>query len=274
MIENLPLIATNLQVAIDLLKERYDNKLANIYCHIKGLLEVPSMNKSNSSALREFIVKIKQCLINLNVPVREWNFILVYTLSQKLDSNMRRAYELERGPSQLPSLDGFIEFVEKRCLAAENLSSPEPSHKNIHFAKTEAPSKFPSSCIFCKITNHSLHNWFKFKKLYVNQRKQFVYSNHLCFKCFSPYYVNHCSWKNCPIRGNAHKSLLHKDKVTPDETSNVHVQEKFSKNSKTNFQSVSGETKLSHVNGSYKHNTVSNREQNDKTEQMWVVKMR
>lgn len=211
LVENLPLIATNLKVALDILKERYENKLANIYSHIKGLLELPSLCKSKSNDFREFVVSIKQhteSLKNLNVPIAQWDLILVYTLSQKLDAGTRRAYELERGPSNLPTLVDFLTFVEKRCQAAENLASPEVSRKASHFAEKR------QFCVYCNMSNHLLFKCQKFCRLPLNQRRQFIYSKRLCFKCFSSHHVSQCTWKNCPQCGEAHNSLLHADNST------------------------------------------------------------
>ena len=202
LIENLPLISSNLQAAIDILKDRYENKLASIYIHIKSLIELPSINRSSSNNLREFVVSIKQSyesLNNLKVPVKEWDLILVYILSQKLDYSTRRAYELERGPNQVPTMIDFLNFIEKRCQAAENLSSPEilykNERKNVLFGKNEI------SCLYCKLTNHNILKCIKFKQLQVSQRRQFVFNKTLCFKCLSIHLAAQCTWNNCPLCG-------------------------------------------------------------------------
>ncbi|KAJ8934283.1 hypothetical protein NQ314_013469 [Rhamnusium bicolor] len=219
LVETLSLTSANLQVAIKILTERYENKLATIYSHIKGLVELPSITKSNPTNPREFVVSIKQnteSLKNLQVPVESWNLILVYILSQKLDFHTRKAYELERGPAQLPTLENFLKFVEKRCLATENLSSPEIKRKAAHFATSNSDirsdnnaTKIQNACTYCKAYDHDIYRCSKFKDLTVFQRKQFVFNKRLCFKCFLKHPVDQCRWKNCPICGQSHHSLLH-----------------------------------------------------------------
>lgn len=212
LIESLSLVASNLQVALDTLKTRYENRLQTINAHIKNLVNMPAITRNNSSNLREFVVTVRQnteSLKNLNVPIENSDLFLVYILSQKLDFGTRHAYELARGPSELPTLDSFLKFVEVRCLAAENLTSPPQetvSRKTNHFTT----STNHISCAYCNNKNdHTIFKCSKFRELSVNQRKQFVFNKKLCFKCFSPHQVSQCSWKNCPICDQAHNSLLH-----------------------------------------------------------------
>ncbi|KAJ8928095.1 hypothetical protein NQ314_019375 [Rhamnusium bicolor] len=198
LVETLSLTSANLQVAIKILTERYENKLATIYSHIKGLVELPSITKSNPTSLREFVVSIKQnteSLKNLQVPVESWNLILVYILSQKLDFHTRKAYELE---------------------PTENLSSPEIKRKTAHFAISNSDirsdnnaTKIQNACTYCKAYDHAIYKCSKFKDLPGFQRKQFVFNKRLCFKCFLKHPVDQCRWKNCPICGQSHHSLLH-----------------------------------------------------------------
>lgn len=219
LIETLSITSTNLKIALDALKDRYQNKLASIYAHIKALVEMPSISKNNQNGLREFILAIKQnrdSLRNLQVPIDQWDLILVYILSQKLDFNTRRAYELERGPTALPTFANFLEFLEKRCVASENLSSPELKRKTIHFTtsgssnRADHPShKTQNNCAYCRKSDHNIFKCTKFRDLSVSQRKQHIFNKRLCFKCFSPHSVNQCSWKNCPMCGLPHNSLLH-----------------------------------------------------------------
>lgn len=253
LIDTLSLKSENLATALNILKDRYQNKLATIYAHIKGLVELPSLNKGSPSSLRDFIVNIKQnteSLKNLSVPVTEWDLILVYLLIQKLDFNSRRAYELDRGPTELPSLDNFLKFLEKRCLASENLSSPEIKCKSSHFAasgsggqsniKSNVKGQSQNACFYCKLSNHNIKKCFKFKSLNLSQRKQFIFNKRLCFKCFSPHQVNQCSGKNCPICDQPHNALLH-----PNQDSNPNQARSNARSGGSSFHSNSPSSELS-----------------------------
>lgn len=238
LIESLALIGSNLEVAVKILKERYDNKLAVIYSHIKGITDIPSMTKFTSTYLRDFVVKVKQhteCLKNLKVPIEHWDLILVYILSHKLDINSRRSYELERGPTNMPTLIDFLRFVEKRCQAAENVStvtvdhSPKVSRKYSHVVQEDF------SCMYCKMTNHSLIKCLKFKALTVVQRRRFVFDKKLCFKCFKSHSAAQCTMSNCSACGQAHNILVHFDNNKSGD-SRVSNFRGFSQNSSNNVQ--------------------------------------
>lgn len=239
LVESLSLIGTNLHVAINILKERYENKLATIYNHIQGLMEISSLSRWTSSSLRDFVVNVKQhteCLKNLNVPIQHWDFILVFILSHKLDVNTRRSYELERGPTNMPTLIDFLNFVEKRCQAAENLSGSESvqkvtGNKYSHLAQEQISSRV--SCVYCKMSNHAIAKCFKFKSLTVAHRRRFVYDNRLCFKCFSPHNASQCKLNNCSICKQPHHLLLHYEKCSSGEASG----------DQSNYQSLERENK-------------------------------
>lgn len=47
LIKNLPLTNDNYQIAIEILKKRYENKLVVINSHLKGMLDTPAINKGS-----------------------------------------------------------------------------------------------------------------------------------------------------------------------------------------------------------------------------------
>ncbi|KAJ8979826.1 hypothetical protein NQ317_002091 [Molorchus minor] len=96
------------------------------------MLETPSVNKPDSQSLRLFVTNIKQNLNSLKAlkqPIESWDIILVYLFSKKLDYQTQRAFELEKSSLELPTLNKFFEFLEKRCTAFENLSVRETNSK-------------------------------------------------------------------------------------------------------------------------------------------------
>ncbi|XP_050298577.1 uncharacterized protein LOC126737642 [Anthonomus grandis grandis] len=138
LVDNLQLTTDNLQIALNTLRQRYDNQLSIIFAHIKNLVDIPILNKVSSHTLREFIVCIKQnfdSLKNQNIPVYHWDLILIYIFSQKLDFGTRKAYISERGSQMrssshvVPKLEEFLSFLEKRCSVLEDLSE-SPSTRN------------------------------------------------------------------------------------------------------------------------------------------------
>lgn len=237
LISNLQLTGTNFNIALQTLIDRYDNNLVTINCHIKTLLEIPSFTRLNAQNLRDFVTTIKQnveSLKNLQVPVQYWDLLLIYIFTQKLDFNTRKAYELEKDRTHLPTLDNLFSFLEKRCLALESLSleginANKNENKNgqrtsrsvsHHSTSENTPGNAFSSnsfnnkqCRYCKNTNHNLYNCLKFKNITPEEKKQFAVTNKLCFNCLgTKHSVDICtSEMNCRFCKKRHHSLLHVD---------------------------------------------------------------
>lgn len=234
LISNLQLTSSNFQIAIQTLSDRYSNNLITINCHIKALLELPSLVKLNAQNLRDFVTAIKQnveALKGLNVPVDQWDLLLIYINSQKLDYNTRRSYELERDRSVLPTLDGFLNYLENRCIALECLNfetlnvskdkeKPKPrnfqSHPHSQSYHVTAEShknekSFEKKCLYCDKLNHTLYSCLKFKELSYFDRKNFVQAKQLCFNCLgSKHSSENCnSQYTCMLCKRRHHSLLH-----------------------------------------------------------------
>lgn len=215
LIENLPLTNDNFEIALTTLKKRYNNKLFVINAHLKTLLEFPSISRCTANNLREFITTVNQhieSLKNLNVPVGTWDLVLIYLLTQKLDVQTKQAFEFDRGSSALPKLEDFLGFLEKRCIALENLGVPEGKGKFINLNTKIADHKgnnMGKKCCFCKGTNHHISKCFRFKSLSVDQRRRFISENKLCYKCLSPHFVQNCSRPGCTICNGSHNTLIH-----------------------------------------------------------------
>ncbi|XP_047995315.1 uncharacterized protein LOC125233369 isoform X1 [Leguminivora glycinivorella] len=123
IIKNLPLTNTSYNEALTILNERYNNKLKIINEHICVLLDLKPLVKSTSSSLREFVSSIKQqlaALANLEPSVKYWDAIILCVLSRKLDAYTARAYHMERDADTDPTMEGFLDYLERRALALEN----------------------------------------------------------------------------------------------------------------------------------------------------------
>lgn len=219
LINDLALTNENYTVALDILKKRYDNKLVIINSHLKGLLELENITNETASNLRHFLSQIRQhlnSLRSLKVPVDQWDLMLIYLFCKKLNSRTHQAFELQKKQSQLPTLEEFLEFLENRCLALENVSSSDVKVKPrvTNFVKSSDPhSSSPKrKCLFCKLENHSLYRCTKFKEISHREKHQFVQKNKLCFNCFGTLHnVSQCTSKGCRVCSKKHHTLLHKN---------------------------------------------------------------
>lgn len=219
LVSNLPLTDSSYSEAIALLKERYENQYQIISEHVNNLLEIVPITKSTPPALRTFVSVCKQqlaALKNLGQNVSAWDSILICILSKKLDLITRRAFQLERNPASMPTMDEFLAFLDNRALALENTDSiysaaPKPQKFASNVVSTSSTTQQEAlSCIYCKL-NHKIFVCPSFKLAPIENRLQFVTQNQLCKICLNPH-AKKCRYHfKCNVCKQSHNSLLHKD---------------------------------------------------------------
>lgn len=248
LVNSLQLSNSNFQIAINTLKERYQNQSRIVNSHLRQLIEVPVLSKTSPSDMRKFIVQAKQsieAIKNLNIPKQDWSdLILIYIYSQKLDFNTNRAFESERESKKLPTLTEFFYFLDKRCSVIETVSEGLSRSNNTRNARTDtktshhiqfkqnenygqARSQAHSSgtarfkCPCCS-SSHLLFQCVTFKKKSPQQRHTLVSEKRLCKNCLAlSHTTTQCnSAKNCMICNRRHHTLLHLDNFIPSSNPN------------------------------------------------------
>lgn len=85
------------------------------------------MQRGTAASIRSFVSMIQQqmcALRNLDMPISQWDMLLIPILCRKLDQMTHRAYQLDRDSTKLPTISEFVEFLEKRAIALED-SAPQ-----------------------------------------------------------------------------------------------------------------------------------------------------
>lgn len=213
VVVNLPLENKSYKEAIELLKKRFENKSRLIFNHINILLQLPVMQKSTAASIRSFTSQVQQqlyALKNLQQPVNQWDMLLISILSKKLDLYTNRAYQLDRDTDTLPTMEGFISFLEKRAIAFEDSCSSD-NKKNTVQKVSNVVTKTSSSCSFCGGMAHLLHSCPKFKMASIEDRIKFIDDKMLCTMCLKTH-TGKCKFSfSCKICKQGHNTLLHKD---------------------------------------------------------------
>ncbi|KAI5639503.1 hypothetical protein NE865_08003 [Phthorimaea operculella] len=155
LVSNLPLEDDSYEKALELLKDRYDNKAKIIQEHIYTILDLPHITKSTTANLRKLISDTKQhlaALKNLDEPVDSWDSMVVCVLLRKLDMLTVRGFQLDRTDSKKPpTTQELLEYLEHRALALESteasMHKPQPKEQRLtcHTA-TVTPH---ASCLHC-----------------------------------------------------------------------------------------------------------------------------
>lgn len=224
LIEGLPLVNESYTQALALLKNRYDNKCILITHHINILLDLQPISKGTAQNLRHLVSQARQqigALKGLGQKVEYWDMVIVTILIRKLDSYSCRAYFTERDQVSLPTLNEFLEFVEKRALSFEE--SQQTEGKSHPFSKSQArvnnhASVSPVSCKFCQSADHKLYLCKKFQLLSIDEKLEFVDKNNICKICLN-FHKNKCKFFfKCEVcKSKTHHTVLHKEEAKKKE---------------------------------------------------------
>lgn len=234
LIGSLLITEENYPKALNILKDRYENKCLAINQHFKNFLQCSAINRNN---LKDYITTIRQSLDSLTalqLPVEHWDDILVYLITDKLDNSLRAAWELSRKHNTLPTMNELLEFLQLRTTAFELISDrvpnrPQPSTskytpiKTVHHYSSNMKNNDHVTCILCN-NDHLITKCPKFLALSIDKRIDIVKVNKLCFNCLQLYQDKHiCSKKRCFHCNGKHHSLIHltsPPKVSMSSTNN------------------------------------------------------
>lgn len=194
------------------LEKRYNNKRYLVNCYLKKLLGQKPLIMESSSAIKFLSDTTSECLIelqNLGVDVSSWDVILIYLLSEKLDPESRKLWEkkVTKYADELPSMTLWNEFLENRYRSTEY---KDPQLQNIDRASSQVITTATVSCSFCH-EGHKLANCKKFSKQTIDERRNFVQTQHVCFNCLnSDHSVYQCKIATrCRLCQKKHHTLLH-----------------------------------------------------------------
>lgn len=196
----------------------------------------------------------KECLFainNLGADTTNWDPLIVFILSQKLDVDTHKDYvDSLKNPRELPVLEEFLEFLENKFISLESArrkgespksnisqetdkkqqlnikSQSASSHNNnyqpkkfINYSQKPATNAY-SKCPLCN-SNHGLFFCSKFLSLNAINKRNMIASHDICKNCLYKHFGNPCkSEKSCRRCGEQHNTLLHEAFVQGGESTN------------------------------------------------------
>lgn len=116
----LPVSAEGYKIAWELLTRRFDNHRETVYAHIDRLFNQEKVTGELEMQLVQLIDTTRESLAalrSLGQKVEEWDSILVWMLKKKVDVQTHREWELTLMDKQVPRVERFLEFVERRAAA-------------------------------------------------------------------------------------------------------------------------------------------------------------
>ena len=225
LVSHLPLSNSNYKIALKSLTDRYNNERLIVNSHLDAILQLKPLRSESASELRQVFVSFEENLMAieaLNVNTEASSFIWVRIVSEKLDHESRRQWELDYPGKKLQTLDQLRDFVNKRVQALEASNSAkkeQPVSQNTKFVRNreqrQVPQNYQTSAETCPCCseNHKIYACKKFSKLDMKEKKALVYSSKLCFNCLNSGHVTKdCKSKHtCKTCHGKHNTLLHAD---------------------------------------------------------------
>lgn len=136
--------------------------------HLSALLSLPQLSRESGSELQNLRTKAKTTVASLagfnRSPENLWNDILVFLVTQRLDSVTRKAWNLRSADSKkAPSFVDLDNFLANRVRALEDLDSAS-GHKSVskpaatsrvHAANASSSNR--KACSLCKAAHLFKH---------------------------------------------------------------------------------------------------------------------
>lgn len=235
LLRHIPITSDNYLTCWEQLTSRYSNKRYIANCILERFMSLKSIHFESSGALKELLDTTNETLNglqNLGVKTENWDILVIYILSHKLDSESRKQWEdkISDVTKDLPTLTQFKEFLEHRFRALEFLDHKSTKHgyRNNNVNQPISKKTFHvnvTPCIYCS-DSHKIANCKKFAKEDCQARRSFVQTRNLCFNCLgSNHSVVQCRLPTgCRICHKRHHSLLHL-KYSPQSTDNLQATE-------------------------------------------------
>ncbi|KPJ16510.1 hypothetical protein RR48_08101 [Papilio machaon] len=226
VIKSIEFTTANYKVAWDLLCERYNNKNILINNHLKALYHIEPITRESFKALRYLIDQVSKnlrALGTLGLPTEQWDVLVVFMMSSKLDVTTNRKWEEHKNSlTTLPTLNDFNTFLRNRADVLETTQSTRcdrPDNKS-HFKSQHSSKSLVAAststvaqkriCSICK-NDHRVYLCPTFLEMSLKERQDKTDKLKLCANCLREgHNVNRCRLKGCcrSCKGK-HNSLLH-----------------------------------------------------------------
>lgn len=215
LISNIPVCEKNYELAWKVLRDRYHNKRAITNACLKSLFNQQPIQSASAIKIKSLVDVTRenlQCIETLDIPINEWDPMIVFIIQSKLDKDTLREWETYiKGTKSIPRVSEMFEFLETRfrILEASDEVQKQSNSKVLSHIRTNEKRK--DECHVCKAEHWTLQCP-KFDAWTSSERNKFVRDHELCRKCLHPH-KNPCRSKiKCRIcKSDEHTTKLHED---------------------------------------------------------------
>jgi len=257
LVQHLHIAPENYDTCWEILNHRYNNKFLLFNKNFQIFMRQPNIQKQSAFDIKKLYDTSNETIMaihNWGVDTGSWDPVLVYILSEKLDTETYSEYMQSRSnPREIPTLNHFMDFIENKFMALEPLHRKRTDNNNKFTSKTQfnnmpytinknSKSSYPQPnktrptnnynnyntynvgkfnkiiCPLCNI-NHALFQCSKFTDMTSPDKLKFIAKNKICKNCLYIHAKGFCaSQKRCRECNENHNTLLHSDFVNSGQT--------------------------------------------------------
>ena len=153
LISSITITDSNYTIAMDLLIERYENKRSVVQAHFQKIWGQPNMRSESATGLRKILETTNEhlrALRELRQPVSYWDALLVFWLSDKMDQESRKQWQLAHSGTDIKTWDDLSKFLDNRTRALETGSLKEGPPENAKAQFSEKREQFYHMSAVCR----------------------------------------------------------------------------------------------------------------------------
>ena len=212
LISYLKITNENYDIAWKILANRYQHEREIINAHLRILLNQPKVTPNDVQSLRQLVNVTNECVksINvLNVPTDQWDAILNFIVTERLDPTLRLDWEKELPDDKIPKHDKLMTFLETRLRQLTSNTINKETLASTSTTRPAANSTKQRKCPSCS-GEHTLSYCPSFTKLSVEERWKVVRKTRLCANCLRGGHERaQCRGGSCKECQGRHNTLLH-----------------------------------------------------------------
>ncbi|KAM8714852.1 hypothetical protein ACLKA7_001255 [Drosophila subpalustris] len=228
----------NYRLALDRLKERYDNPTLVFLNNVSALFKLKNVTKSNCQEIRSLVdnaTALYNSLTSLGSEAQIAQAMLIAIVMEKVDPETKREWNKSLDYSTLPTWKLCMQVVERHCQYLESLGKSESSQTRTEATgkpRSQSTSRHGSSftcstqsCALCLSTEHRVIRCNQFKDMTVTERYEAAKRLSLCLNCLGKgHLAAKCpSNQRCRTCSRLHHTLLHREtsEVRPSPSSST-----------------------------------------------------
>ncbi|XP_058983157.1 uncharacterized protein LOC131804354 [Musca domestica] len=212
IIQHLRTQDSDYEEALELLKERYENRRVLFNRLVDAILDQPSMDSESTNSVKQMLDTTKnsiQGLKSMKIPLENTATFFAKVILRKFDKNCLRLYEQQiKKPREIQKLEDVIQFLEQQFLALEAAGDSLVAKKEFKFEKRV--NQMQESCHVCNEVGHKMFDCRKYLAMTPIERKNKAKGIQMCYFCLNHKTDKKClSYRRCQTCNGRHHTLLH-----------------------------------------------------------------